>query len=121
MSKPHHDLCSTCSLAPTCSNPGTPAKPVRSCASFQAHTDLCTTCNHLATCERRSTSLRPVFYCEEFDNYVPAVVTDSAPWAPTPETARDYRHLGLCADCENRENCVVPKPEGGIWNCEGYR
>ena len=120
MPTPHRDLCSTCARAPTCSQRGTRARPVHSCSSFQAYADLCTTCNHAATCQNRGTSLRPVFYCEEFDAYVP-VAADSAPWTPTRETPRDYRGIGLCADCENRETCNVPKPEGGIWICEAYR
>jgi hypothetical protein len=120
MSTPHRDLCLTCALAPTCSNRGTPARPVNACDSLQAYADLCTTCNHSATCRNRGTSLRPVFYCEEFDAYVP-VAADSAPWTPTRETPRNYRGVGLCADCGNRETCAVPKPEGGIWTCEVYR
>lgn len=120
MATRRQDLCSTCRLAPTCSNLGTQAKPVSSCASFEAYADLCVTCNHSATCERRGTSLRPVFYCEEFDAYIP-VAADSASWTPTRETPRNYRGIGLCADCESRETCVVPKPEGGIWTCEAYR
>jgi hypothetical protein len=74
----------------------------------------------LATCESRGTSLRPVFYCEEFDACVP-VAADSAPWTPTRETPRNYRGVGLCADCGTRETCAVPKPEGGIWTCEAYQ
>ncbi len=28
--------------------------------------------------------------------------------------------LGLCANCEKREFCNYPRPEGGVWRCEGY-
>jgi hypothetical protein len=27
---------------------------------------------------------------------------------------------GLCVNCANRETCLVPKPEGGVWHCEEY-
>jgi hypothetical protein len=114
MSTPHRDLCSTCARVPTCSSRGTPAKPVNSCASLEVYADLCT------TCQSRGMSRRPVFYCEEFDAGVP-VVADIAPWTPTRETPRSFWGVGLCADCENRETCVVPKPEGGIWTCEAYQ
>jgi len=29
--------------------------------------------------------------------------------------------LGLCVNCEDRETCVYPKPDGGVWHCEEYR
>jgi len=29
--------------------------------------------------------------------------------------------LGLCVNCEDRETCIYPKPEGGVWRCEEYR
>ncbi|MDQ7825976.1 MAG: hypothetical protein RDV48_24450 [Candidatus Eremiobacteraeota bacterium] len=28
---------------------------------------------------------------------------------------------GLCKNCENAPECVFPKAEGGVWNCEEYR
>jgi hypothetical protein len=61
-----------------------------------------------------------MFYCEEFDAQV-AVAADTAPQPPAREAPPNYRGVGLCADCENRQTCVVPKPEGGVWICEAYR
>ena len=29
-------------------------------------------------------------------------------------------HKGLCVNCANRETCLYPKPEGGVWHCEEY-
>ena len=29
-------------------------------------------------------------------------------------------HLGLCPSCENRDRCIYPRPEGGVWRCEEY-
>lgn len=29
-------------------------------------------------------------------------------------------HRGLCVNCANRETCLYPKPEGGVWHCEEY-
>ena len=26
----------------------------------------------------------------------------------------------LCSNCDNRETCIHPKPEGGVWRCEEY-
>jgi hypothetical protein len=30
----------------------------------------------------------------------------------------DYK--GLCVNCANRETCLLPKAEGGVWHCEEY-
>lgn len=27
---------------------------------------------------------------------------------------------GLCFNCDNRDNCMLPKPEEGVWHCEEY-
>ena len=82
--------------------------------------DLCSTCNHAPTCGNRSTAEKPVFYCEEFDAYVPESSKKRSVSAPT-ETIDSDEYKGLCFNCENREKCVFPKSEGGIWHCEEYR
>jgi hypothetical protein len=30
-------------------------------------------------------------------------------------------HRGLCINCDVRETCTFPKPEGGVWFCEEYQ
>lgn len=27
---------------------------------------------------------------------------------------------GLCVNCANRFDCLLPKAEGGVWHCEEY-
>lgn len=27
---------------------------------------------------------------------------------------------GLCVSCANRETCLFPRAEGGVWHCEEY-
>ena len=27
---------------------------------------------------------------------------------------------GLCSNCEHRETCIYPRPDGGVWRCEEY-
>jgi len=27
---------------------------------------------------------------------------------------------GLCMNCANRFDCLLPKSEGGVWHCEEY-
>jgi len=31
------------------------------------------------------------------------------------------RFKGLCMNCDNRFECQLPRPEGGVWHCEEYR
>jgi hypothetical protein len=31
------------------------------------------------------------------------------------------RFKGLCMNCDNRFECRLPRPEGGVWHCEEYR
>ena len=84
--------------------------------------DLCSTCNHAQSCGNRGTPEKPIFYCEEFDAYIPespkkTSISESAPI----EMINSDQYKGLCSNCENRETCLLPKPEGGIWHCEEYR
>jgi len=84
--------------------------------------DLCSTCNHAPRCGNRSTAEKPVFYCEQFDAYVPESREKTSVSASAPtETIGSDKYKGLCSNCENRETCVFPKPQGGIWHCEEYR
>jgi len=85
-----------------------------------AHRDLCSTCNHASVCATRSRPDKPVFYCEEFDAYVPVQEKTPARTAANPAESSG-KHKGLCSNCENRETCAIPRPEGGIWHCEEYR
>ena len=34
------------------------------------------------------------------------------------EGEREFR--GLCSNCANRQTCLLPKSEGGVWHCEEY-
>ena len=89
------------------------------CAEYRT---LCSTCNHAPTCGNHSTPENPVFYCEEFDAYVPMTPPKSSVSVSAPTEMIDSdKYKGLCSNCENREACMLPKPEGGIWHCEEYR
>ena len=85
--------------------------------------DLCSTCSHERACGSRSTPERPILFCELFEVFV-AVPTAGAAAAP-PERPAGGRgaveHKGLCVNCENRQECTMARPEGGIWHCEEYR
>jgi len=41
------------------------------------------------------------------------------PGSPSPE--RDEKaQIGLCVNCVNRDTCLLPRSEGGVWHCEEY-
>ena len=89
---------------------------------------LCMTCNNAPGCYYRARR-GPALFCEMFDNYMPPVerinsaqaspLVDSAvaPRAPEKQVSK---YAGLCMNCDHRQACAYPKPEGGIWHCEDY-
>jgi len=88
---------------------------------------LCSTCKHAPNCTFPSDVQRPAFYCEEFEiDIAPSRKTSedraSQSTASSIAVAEETSELiGLCNDCESRQTCVFPKPEGGIWHCEEYQ
>jgi len=88
---------------------------------------LCLTCKNAPGCTFPSAHKRPVFYCEEFEiEKTPpggtAVKDGLQSTDSNPVRADDStRFFGLCSDCEGRNTCVFPRPEGGVWHCEEYQ
>ncbi len=87
---------------------------------------LCSTCRNAATCTFTTGHKKPVVDCEEFDAeeaYHVETTGRDRPARTYPYSAKEEdldKSLGLCGDCENREACVFPKLEGGVWHCEEY-
>jgi len=87
---------------------------------------LCSTCKHASTCTFPRDPQKPSFFCEEFEiESAPAkrkVEEDKLQPTASFVTAEESSSLiGLCRDCENRQTCIFPKPEGGVWHCEEYQ
>ncbi len=86
---------------------------------------LCMTCNNAPDCVYRSQRGFDALYCETYDCY--AVVTnnsnDSLYTEPIIASVTPPQHpaKGLCSNCDNYEDCFLPKPEEGVWHCEEYR
>lgn len=103
---------------------------------------LCSTCNNIADCGYRRARGFDALFCETFDNYTaPSIRTvesssrfqaDKKPkndqtgkpvHSPQPN-AKDEdssdNFKGLCINCEHREDCRLPRPDGGVWHCEEY-
>lgn len=39
----------------------------------------------------------------------------------SPAVEQPHIHRGLCVNCDVRETCTLPRPEGGVWYCEEYQ
>ena len=101
---------------------GDPPGDVWSNAGAPAPRDICLTCNHTESCGHRGTPGRPIYFCEHFEAFAPVSTTVPTTKAPDPSVNNQPKsqYKGLCMNCEHREDCAVPKPEGGIWHCEEY-
>lgn len=90
----------------------------------EAVSGLCVNCALRDTCTFPGRSSKPVFHCEEYRcegascvEAPPARI--SKPKSDAPREAADLK--GLCMNCENRFDCTLPRPPGGVWHCEEYK
>lgn len=85
---------------------------------------LCANCRLQSDCAFLAASTTPIVLCELYECGLadrPALrVLGRAPAAAAPESAEEAP-LGLCATCEELAGCRLPRPAGGVWNCEEYR
>jgi len=84
---------------------------------------LCSVCANAPTCDYRRAPLQPVRECCDFEPETPQVPIVSPTVSPLKSIAEGEnpgRYAGLCVNCEHRETCTYPKPEGGVWHCEEY-
>lgn len=91
---------------------------------------LCMTCNNAPDCVYRSQRGFDALCCEMYDCY-PLPNVSSAEYEKTepiitsvkPLSKLSNQHLckGLCLNCDNFEDCLLPKPDEGVWHCEEYR
>ena len=85
---------------------------------------LCVTCNNAAHCVYRKRRGTDAIYCETFDGYAPPNGNGGKDVAAvivmTPDTAESTEFKGLCVNCAHRDDCKLPRPEGGVWHCEEY-
>jgi hypothetical protein len=85
---------------------------------------ICGVCALGRDCELADGCETPMMNCEEFVPD-PALVRDVVNLAivrqaHVTQQSRSRRHLGLCQNCEHREDCTFPRNEGGVWHCEEY-
>jgi hypothetical protein len=86
---------------------------------------LCATCNEAAHCAYARNATAPILFCEMFDEsetQEQVTAAEARIADPSPVEMKPVRRLkGLCANCDHRDTCTYPKPEGGVWHCEEYR
>ncbi len=86
---------------------------------------LCANCAHLDGCGLFAEAPSPVLQCELYFCCAlprPEIVGGGHEGEAPPEPRRETLHLlGLCANCELRSECRLPKPQSGVWHCEEYR
>ena len=86
---------------------------------------LCPTCKFDPDCIYEAEG-RVILQCEQFE----MGFLESPPeyssfhdslFSGVPRGAsQSSAYSGLCSNCDNRETCIYPKPEGGVWRCEEY-
>ncbi len=84
---------------------------------------VCAACKYDPACIYEADAGHVILQCEQFELALPAqdALPDSNGAGASPTTGEAfYEYAGLCANCENRETCIYPKPEGGVWRCEEY-
>jgi len=104
------------------------AKEIGPMPAIGGNLGLCSTCNNAPTCFHRARR-GPALFCELFDGSAPPVEwTSRERVVPSAEPSMARRapeeevseYSGLCVNCEHRQTCTHPKPEGGVWHCEDY-
>jgi len=90
-------------------------------SNISATHGVCAACKYDPNCIYENDSDSVILQCEQFEflcggddpanGIQDAVVFDARP---------DPALTGLCASCDNRETCIYPKPDGGVWRCEEY-
>jgi len=84
---------------------------------------VCSACIHGSECLLEAEAGRVILQCEQFEMAFPVEevrpTRTQSRTLPTKGTTSS-KYSGICSNCENREACSYPKPEGGVWRCEEY-
>lgn len=85
---------------------------------------LCSNCRHLSDCAILLKTATPILQCELFEcgpSPRPRLSLVKLPALEAGEAGVDEEGLlGLCANCDHLKACRLPKPLGGVWQCEEY-
>lgn len=85
---------------------------------------ICSNCANRDECGILAVATTPILQCELYECCSPAKpgLVGKKHSAPKIEKEPEGVHLlGLCANCDNRQCCNLPKLPSGVWHCEEYR
>jgi hypothetical protein len=84
---------------------------------------ICPSCENLPLCSLTRSSRVPVTFCEEFviSGATKIEKAEKKQVNKAEKEAPSERFKGLCATCDNADDCGFPKDEAGVWHCEEYR
>lgn len=85
---------------------------------------LCSNCRHMGDCTMLLKTATPVIRCEMHEcgpSPRPRLSLVRRPAAGADTGEPDGEELlGLCANCDHLKSCRLPKPAGGVWQCEEF-
>ena len=92
---------------------------------FQEHAqtayNICSACMGYDTCTFPMNLDRPLLNCAEFKPYESRPVQPDASTVEAVEEQESSEYLGLCRNCDIKEECTFTKPGKYVLNCEEYR
>lgn len=92
-------------------------------SNIRAAAGVCAACKHDPQCIWEGFSGRVVLQCEQFElgfREQERIPIPAGPRDVSSDAQATNGYAGLCSNCDNREACIYPKPEGGVWRCEEY-
>ncbi len=81
---------------------------------------LCASCDHAGNCMHLSRNEGGVWRCEDFEAGEPARTIGLRKAGAPPENPPLTNLVGLCANCEERNDCAQARRTGGVWHCEQF-
>ncbi|MCF7800934.1 MAG: hypothetical protein K9N34_02835 [Candidatus Marinimicrobia bacterium] len=81
-------------------------------------TGLCVNCLHNLNCTLKRHATHKIVACEEYD--FEGGTNLKLHHTAKPESSAPDQLLGLCSNCDIRNECTLPKAEAGVWHCEEY-
>ena len=85
---------------------------------------LCVNCKHQGDCMFLLKASNPIIECELHECGLASrprlTVVKQQARSDTKEEFAEDNLLGLCGNCDNLRECMLPKHPSGVWHCEEY-
>jgi len=83
---------------------------------------VCESCVQKDICVFKKNVAQAVLSCDEYE-FEPASGSTGLAGAENAAVRRELKveFKGLCANCDVRNDCNIPKPTEGVWHCVEYR